>query len=154
MSLHIHDKTHGLAKKFEAYCNKHGETPPWNVGDQKPVHIRVIKVSPAQTVETIKMVRFTASIYRNQSLVRHVLDCVQYLTHETEKQQALGNITTTIARLRRVWLSCAIGRKEEMRLRYRQELFWTRPIPLREVLYKAMTIQQVIPGKSNRLSKR
>ncbi len=32
-------KTHGR-QGFEAYCNKHGETPPWNVGDPKPVHIQ------------------------------------------------------------------------------------------------------------------
>ncbi len=35
------------------------------------------------------MVRFTASIYQSKRS-EHVLDCVQYLTHETEKQQALG----------------------------------------------------------------
>ncbi len=38
------------------------------------------------------MVRLTASIYRIKKRSEHVLDCVQYLTHETEKQQALENI--------------------------------------------------------------
>ncbi len=47
MGLRYHDKDHGLAKS-SAYCNKHGETPPWFVGDPKPVHIQgVDKVSPA-----------------------------------------------------------------------------------------------------------
>ncbi len=35
------------------------------------------------------MVRFIAS-YRNQKWLELVLDCVQYLTHEPKKQQALG----------------------------------------------------------------
>ncbi len=47
----IHDKDPRSSQEFEAAI-KHGETPPWNVGDPKPAYPRVIKVSPAQTVET------------------------------------------------------------------------------------------------------
>ncbi len=80
--------------KFEA-CNKHGETP-WNVGVEASAYQEVIKKSPAQTVETIKMVRFTFQFIEIKS-GRNVLDCV--LITKTEKQQALGKHPTAIARL-------------------------------------------------------
>ena len=35
----IHDKDPRSSQEFEAYCNKHGEPPTWNVGDPKPAHI-------------------------------------------------------------------------------------------------------------------
>ncbi len=56
------------------------------------MHIRgVIRVSPAQ--KPLKQSQ-NGSIYRPQFIEIKSggtrLDCVQYLTHETEKQQALG----------------------------------------------------------------
>ncbi len=77
-------------------------------------------MDPAQTVETITKNGSisAASIYRNQKLVGTFLDCVQYLTRETEKQQALS-ITTTMARLR--WYDFraqpVVGREEVTRCR-------------------------------------
>ncbi len=71
----------------------------------------------------------------NQSGRNTFLDCVQYLT-PTEKQQALGNLsTTTIARLRRVTFVRNWSKREEMRLRYGHELS-ERDRFRYEVLYK------------------
>ncbi len=84
------------------------------------------------------MVRFTASIYRNRAGLNTFLDCVQYLTHETEKQQALGkhhyddseiSILTFVQLVERKKCVCAYGQELSERDRFRYE-----------VLYKGMTI--------------
>ncbi len=63
-------KTHGLAKELKAYCNKRGETPPWNVGDRSQCISGLLKVSPAQTVETIaKWFDLPPQFYRKSKAV-------------------------------------------------------------------------------------
>ncbi len=114
--------------RVQAYCNKHGGRHRGTLAIRSQCISRVIKVSPAQTVETIaKWFRFTASIYRNQKRSEHV-SCVQYLTHETEKQ-ALGNITYDDSELRRIltFVHQLVERKEMRALQARA--FWTRPVP-------------------------
>lgn len=142
----IHDKDPRSSQEFEAYCNKHGETPPWNVGDPKPVHIQgVIKVSPAQTVETIaKWFDLPPQFIEIKSGRNTFLDCVQYLTHETEKQQALGKHHYDDSEIKANFdFRKQLVEREEMRLRYGQELS-ERDRLRYEVLYKGMTIRQVI----------
>lgn len=142
----IHDKDPRSSQEFEAYCNKHGETPPWNVGDPKPVHIQgVIKVSPAQTVETIaKWFDLPPQFIEIKSGRNTFLDCVQYLTHETEKQQALGKHHYDDSEIKANFdFRTQLVAREEMRLRYGQELS-ERDRLRYEVLYNGMTIRQVI----------
>ncbi len=72
------------------------------------------------------------------------LDCVQYLTHETEKQQALGKHHYDDSEIKANFDSRAqLVEREEMRLRYGQELLNETGFRY-EVLYKGMTIRQVI----------
>jgi hypothetical protein len=142
----IHDKDPRSSQEFEAYCNKHGEPPTWNVGDPKPVHIQgVIKVSPAQTVETIaKWFDLPPQFIEIKSGRNTFLDCVQYLTHETEKQQALGKHHYDDSEIKANFdFRKQLVEREEMRLRYGQELS-ERDRLRYEVLYKGMTIRQVI----------
>ncbi len=137
MNTFIHDKDPQSSQEFKpSYCNKStARRHPWNVGDPKPVHIRVIKVSSANRWNNRKMVRFTASIYRIKSGQNTFLDCVQYLTLETEKQRALGKHHSTMARLRRVRLSCQLVERKKCACATGQT-FWTRPIPLRSLIQR------------------
>lgn len=142
----IHDKDPRSSQEFEAYCNKHGEPPTWNVGDPKPAHIQgVIKVSPAQTVETIaKWFDLPPQFIEIKSGRNTFLDCVQYLTHETEKQQSLGKHHYDDSEIKANFdFRAQLVEREEMRLRYGQELS-ERDRFRYEVLYKGMTIRQVI----------
>ncbi len=95
---------------------------------------------------------YRLNCYRNPKAVGHVLDCVQYLTHETEKQQALGKHHYDDEEIKAILTLCAIGRKEEMRLRATGRNFLNETDSA-TVLYKGMTIRQVIE-QINRLSKR
>lgn len=142
----IHDKDPRSSQEFEAYCNKHGEPPTWNVGDPKPAHIQgVIRVSPAQTVETIaKWFDLPPQFIEIKSGRNAFLDCVQYLTHETEKQQALGKHHYDDSEIKASFdFRRKLVEREEMRLRYGREL--SEKDRLRyEVMYNGMTIRQVI----------
>ena len=142
----LHDKDPRSTQEFEAYCNKHGETPTWNVGDPKPAHLQgVIKVSPAQTVDTIaKWFDLPPQFIEIKSGRNTFLDCVQYLTHETEKQQSLGKHHYDDSEIKSNFdFRKQLVEREEMRLRYGQELS-ERDRYRYEVLYKGMTIKQVI----------
>ncbi len=90
------DKDPRSSQEFGALRNKHRRDATGNVGDWKPVHIQGVKV-PSKTVEQSQIVvRFTSQFNIEIKSGRNTfLDCVQYLTHETEKQQApQENITT------------------------------------------------------------
>ncbi len=101
----------------------------------------------AQTVETIaKWFDLPYSIYRNQKRSEHVLDCVQYLTHETEKQRTGkhhyddSEIKANFDfRGRKEKCACATGRN------------FLNETGRYEVLYKNLDIRQVI--EQNRLSR-
>ncbi len=106
--------------KFEAYCNKHGETPPWS-WRSKPVHIKRLLSKLAQAVETIiKMVRFTASIYRIKSGWNTFSNCVQYLTHRQKTTGSRENHYDD--RMRRIWLFVFSGEKGRNALALRGKL--------------------------------
>lgn len=142
----IHDKDPRSQQEFDAYVNKHDEEPTWNVGDPKPVHIQgVIKVTPAQSVETIaKWFNLPPQFIEIKSGRNTFLDCVQYLTHETEKQQALGKHRYDDSEIKANFdFREKLTEREEMRLRYGQELS-ERDRFRYEVLYKGMTIREVI----------
>ncbi len=94
------------------------------------------------------MVRFTAQFIEIGRGRNTSLDCVQYLTHETEKQQALGKHHYDDSEIKANSLTSAqlVEREEMLALRS----FLNETDPLR-VLYKGMTIRQG-RAKSNRLS--
>ncbi len=82
------------------------------------------------------MVRFNASIYRNQKYRNTFLDCVQYLTHEAEKQQALGKHHYGHSETMNFDFRAQLVEREEMRLRYGQELSERDRIPLRSLIQR------------------
>ncbi len=70
------------------------------------------------------------SIYRlnlskSKAVGTRFLDCVQYLTHETEKQQASGKHHYDDSEIKANF-DCAQLRREEMRLRYGKSFRTTR----------------------------
>ncbi len=69
-----------------------------------------------------------------------------HLTHETEKQQASGKHHYDDSEIKANFdfRATQLARKEEMRLRYGQELSERETDSAYEVLYKGMTIRQVI----------
>ncbi len=79
--------------------------------DPKPVHIQGVGYQQAQrkTVETRKMVRYTASQFIEIKRSEHALDCSIFNSRNRSATRLQENITTTIARLRRILTSsCAI----------------------------------------------
>lgn len=142
----IHDKDPRSSQEFEAYCKKNDKRPPWKVGEPKPTHIQgVIKVRPAQTVDTIaRWFNLPPQFIEIKSGRNTFLDCVQYLTHETEKQQSLGKHRYDDSEIKANFdFRKKLVEREEMRLKYGRELS-ERDRYRYEVLYKGMTIRQVI----------
>ncbi len=82
-------KTHGLAKSSKPTAVLIYETPPWNVGDPKPVHIQGLpKVEVGKPLKQSQ----NGSIYRlnlsKSKQSKHVFRlCSIFNLHETEKQQ-------------------------------------------------------------------
>ncbi len=150
-------KTHGLAR-VPSLLHK-TKRRHRNVGDPAPVHIQRLLKCPAQTVGTIaKWFWFTASIYRKIKAVRtRFWDCVQYLTSTKPKSNRLYAVGKhhhwrwySDERLRRIPdpFQKAWSKGEEMRLRYARA-FWTRLIPLFEVLYTKVWPFAKLSSKTN-----
>lgn len=88
----LHDKDMRTDDEFEAYVEKTGEEPEWRVGDVKPRHWHVvISVSPALSVAQVaKWFNVNPNFIEMVKGRNAFIDCVEYLTHESEKQQVLG----------------------------------------------------------------
>ncbi len=146
---HIHDKTHDHSQEFEA-CNKHGETPPWNVGDPKQCISRVIKSKQRKPLkQSQKWFDLPPQLIEIKA-VRHVFRlCSIY----SRNRKATGSRKHHYddSELRRVLTFVAIGRKRKKRLRYGQK--FSERTNSATVLYKNMTIAK-LSSKINRLSKR
>lgn len=142
----LHDKDTWNEDAFEAYVDKTGEEPEWQVGDKKPRHWHVvIKVSPALTINQIaKWFSVDPNFVEVKKGHNTFLDCVEYLTHESEKQQLLGKYRYPDSEVKanfpfRMQLDKRnkdrelFGRDLDEKTRYRAM-----------VLYKGMTIREII----------
>ncbi len=74
---------------------------------------RVIKSKPsANRWNNRKMVPiYRLNLSKSKAVRNTFLDCVQYLTHETEKQRSSGKHHYDDSEIKALRLSCAIGRK-------------------------------------------
>lgn len=88
----LHDKDTWTQDAFDRYVKENGDEPDWQVGEYKPRHWHtVIKCSPAIDVKVIAK-WFDVPVQAVQVKIGKgtFLDCIEYLTHEHERQQGLG----------------------------------------------------------------
>lgn len=143
----LHDKDPWSEDAFEAYVEENGEEPEWLVGDPKPRHWHaVIRVSPALTLDQISKWFNVPKQFIDMKKGRGAfLDCVQYLTHETEKQQLLGKWRYPDEEVKASFdFRKELDEREAKRARYGGRDLSSRDQVRYDVLYNGKTIREVI----------
>ena len=91
----LHDKDTHTQAECDQYIKTHGgEQPKWKVGDQKPSHWHIVIQfrNPSDTATVAKWLGISENFVQVPRGVGpgKFLDCVEYLTHESQKQQNAG----------------------------------------------------------------
>ena len=140
-----HNGDNYTAEDVLLYNKKHPEAPR-QVGDHKDDHIHwVAEFGTSQPVELIaKWFGIPANLVKVARGKGAFLDCVEYLTHENEKQQALGKHRyadeEVIANF--PWRE-ELNKRNEKKLKYGRENVDLKQMLRYEVRYNGMTLKQV-----------
>lgn len=140
-----HDEDNYTSEDILLYNKVHPEAPR-EIGDHKDDHIHWVgEFSTNQSVEMVaKWFGIPANLVKVARGKGAFLDCVEYLTHEDEKQQALGKHLYTddkvIANF--PWRE-ELNKRHEKKLRYGRENVDLKQMLRYEVRYNGMTMKQV-----------
>lgn len=90
----LHDQDVHTQLECDSYIRAHnGEQPPWSVGDAKPPHWHIVLQfrNQSDTATVAKWLGIAENFVQvPKGGAGKFLDCVEYLTHESQKQQTAG----------------------------------------------------------------
>ncbi len=146
-ALHHQDKHTQM--ECDRYIKDHGgEQPPWMVGDFKPPHWHIVLQFRHQsdTATVAKWLGISENYVQvpRGSGAGKFLDCVEYLTHESPKQQAAGKHLYADTEIHANFdFRAALNARAENRLKHGGKELSHKDAVRYDVLYNGWTLRQL-----------
>ena len=145
----LHDQDVHTQQECDRYIKDHqGEQPSWKVGDVKPPHWHiVIKFkNPSDTATVAKWLGITENYVQVPKGMGpgKFLDCIEYLTHESKKQQSQGKHLYSDEEVHSNFdFRAELNQRATNKIEYGEDLSPKDRLRF-DVLYKGKTLRQCI----------